>query len=113
MLLSSIISQASITQPALESSRLVASDCDALQLLRSLRAFEELALQIESGNHGFDPSLPACLYIKWQENPDYLWTWNPLESSLGKAEAVSAEEGYCLIYHPEKHAEASKESVQA
>lgn len=85
MLLLSIISQ------ALESSRLVASDCDALELLRSLRDFEELALQIESRSHGFDPSILACLYIKWQENPDYSWTWNPLESSLGKAEAVSAE----------------------
>lgn len=92
---------------------LVASDCDALDVLHSFRDFEELALQIESGNHGFDPSIPACLYTKWQENPVFLRIWKSLESSLGEAEVSSVHKGYCLLYHPRRHAEASQESVQA
>lgn len=90
----------------------VAEDRHALEVLQSFRDFEQLAIQIESENHGLNPSVSTCWYTRWQDDPDCLRIWSSLESSLGKAEVTSAEKGYCLHYHPKKHNEASKESVQ-
>lgn len=92
---------------------IVGLDSDALEVLHSFREFEELALQIEIDNDRVGRRMPACHCPQWQRYPELLRIWMSLESIYGKAEVVSAANGYCLLYHPKKHAEASKESVEA
>ena len=90
---------------------LLVAEFDTKEFLNSFREFEELAIRIEVEP---DPELDQwlCVCIQWQKYPAFLRIWKSLESNLGKPEILSAENGYYLLYHPRKHAEASKGVVE-
>ena len=93
----------------------VASEPKTRELLGLFGKFEEVMLRVEIDNtgkngHGISggSSATACQCEKWEREANVVWIWRFLEPVLGKAEVVSEEGRYLLVYHPGEKVEASK-----